>query len=145
MEHVVEAGSGRQLQLIGDIVDDGGDAVRPEEARLELPGRRYVKRGGGPLAQSEPDPIAHHVFDIPVVPIVVALVDGLGLLEADADVSEELVSFRHVLGDRRYPCFAGLIGANGGWVTVVDHPKRCVAEGGLVGSVVDVSRPRKPA
>jgi hypothetical protein len=57
MEHVVEAGSRRQLQLIGDIVDDGGDAVRPEEARLELPGRRYVKRGGGPLAQSEPDPI----------------------------------------------------------------------------------------
>jgi hypothetical protein len=37
MEHVVEAGSWRQLQLIGNIVDDGGDAVRPKEARLELP------------------------------------------------------------------------------------------------------------
>jgi hypothetical protein len=50
MEHVMEAGSGRQLQLIGDIVDDGGDAVRPEEVWLELPGRRHVKRRGGPLA-----------------------------------------------------------------------------------------------
>jgi hypothetical protein len=34
MEHDVEASSGRQLRLIGDIVDDGGDAVRPIEARL---------------------------------------------------------------------------------------------------------------
>jgi hypothetical protein len=34
MEHVMEACSGRQLQLIGNIVDDGGDAVQPIEARL---------------------------------------------------------------------------------------------------------------
>jgi hypothetical protein len=50
------------------------------------------------LAQSEPGPIAHLVSNIPVMPIVVMLVDGLGLLEAEADVSEELVSFYHVLG-----------------------------------------------
>jgi hypothetical protein len=140
MEHVVEAGSGRQFQLIGDIVDDGGDAVRPVEARLELSCRRHVKRRGGPLAQSEPDRIAHLVSDIPVMPVVVMLVHGLGLLKAEADVSEELVSFRHVLGDRRDPCLAGLIGADGGWVTAVDHPERCVAERGLVGGVVDVLR-----
>jgi hypothetical protein len=34
MEHVVDAGLGRWLQLIGDIVDDGGDAVWPIEAWL---------------------------------------------------------------------------------------------------------------
>jgi hypothetical protein len=32
------------------------------------------------------------------MPVVVTLVDGLGLLETEADVSEELVSFYHVLG-----------------------------------------------
>jgi hypothetical protein len=32
------------------------------------------------------------------MPVIVTLVDGLGLLEAEADVCEELVSFCHVLG-----------------------------------------------
>jgi hypothetical protein len=97
------------------------------------------------LAQSEPDPIAHLVSDIPVMPVVVTLVDGLGLLKAEADVSEELISFRHVLGDRSDPCLAGLIGADGGWVTAVDHPEWYVTERGLVGGVVDVLRPGEPA
>jgi hypothetical protein len=79
------------------------------------------------------------------MPVIVTFVDGLGLLEAEADVSEELISFRHVLGDRRDPCFTGLIGADGGWVTVIDHSEWSVMERGLVGGVVDVLRPGEPA
>jgi hypothetical protein len=97
------------------------------------------------LAQSEPDPIAHLISDIPVMPVIVTLVDGLGLLEVEADVIEELISFCHVLGDRRDPCFVGLIGADRGWVTAVDYLERCVVERELVGGVVDVLRSGEPA
>jgi hypothetical protein len=96
------------------------------------------------LAQSKPDPIAHLVSEIPMMPVVVTLVDSPGLLVAEVDVSEEIVSFCHVMGDRLDPWFLGLIGTDGGWVTTVDHPERCVTEHGLVGIGVDVLHPGEP-
>ena len=38
VEHVMDACSGRQREADGDVVDQLGDAIRPEEARLELAG-----------------------------------------------------------------------------------------------------------
>jgi hypothetical protein len=37
VEYVVEVGAGWKLQAVGDVVDDGGDAVRSVEPWLELP------------------------------------------------------------------------------------------------------------
>jgi hypothetical protein len=85
--------------------------------------------------QSKLDPIAHLISEIPMMPVVVMLVD----------VSEEIISFCHVLSDCLDPCFHGLIGADGGLVMTVDHPERCVTEHGLVGGVVDELRLGKPA
>jgi hypothetical protein len=79
-----------------------------------------------------------------MMPVVVTLVDSPSLLVAEMDVSEEIVSFCHVMGDRLDPWFLGLIGTDGGWVTTVDHPERCVTEHGLVGSGVDVLHPGEP-
>ena len=36
MEDVVKAGAIRQLQAVGDVVDDGGDSVRPVEAGFKF-------------------------------------------------------------------------------------------------------------
>ena len=37
VEHIMEPCTFRELQAVGDIVDDGGDTVWPVEAQLELP------------------------------------------------------------------------------------------------------------
>jgi hypothetical protein len=97
------------------------------------------------VAQTRPNPITHCIAVIPVMVVVEALVDGLSLLEAVTDVRKEFVTFRHVLGNHRHPRFAGLIRADGGWVSVVNHPERSVTERRLVGGVVDVLYPGKPA
>jgi hypothetical protein len=77
--------------------------------------------------------------------VVEALVNGLGLLKAVTYVCQELVPFRHVFGDCRHPRFAGLIRANGGWVSAINHSERSIEERRLVGNVVDVLCPGKPA
>jgi len=52
VEHIVKACAFRQLQTLGDLVDDGGDAVRPVEARLQLAGRRDVEGGRSALPKA---------------------------------------------------------------------------------------------
>ena len=52
VEDVVEACAGRKLQVVGDLVDDGSDAVRPVEARLQLAGRRDVEGGRSALPKA---------------------------------------------------------------------------------------------
>lgn len=97
------------------------------------------------MAQTKPHPIAHRIADVSVMVVVEALVDGLGLLQAVTYVRQELVTFRHVFGDCRHSRFAGLIRADGGWILAINHPERSVAERRLVGGVVDVLSPGKPA
>ena len=111
MELVVEASSRRQLEVVGDIVDDGGDTVWPVEAQLELPKCWRLEGSGGTLAEMEPDLVAHGMANVPVVPFVVALVDGLDLLKEVADVGEEFIHVCHALGLCRHPRLAGFIGA----------------------------------
>lgn len=88
MENVVDAGAGKQLEAVGDVVDDGNDAVGPIEAWLELPCRRCLEGGGDPLAKAKPEPVVDRVADLTMVLVVVALVDRLGLFEAVAGVDE---------------------------------------------------------
>jgi hypothetical protein len=100
-----------------------------------------MKRHGGANGAK---PNHHCKADVPVMVVVEALVDDLSLLEAVTDVLKELVTFRHVLGDRRHPHFVELMRADRGWVSVVNHPERSGAERRLVGGVVDVLCPGKP-
>ena len=37
MEDIVQPGAGRELEAVGDVVDDGRDAVRPIVPGLQLP------------------------------------------------------------------------------------------------------------
>jgi hypothetical protein len=97
------------------------------------------------VVQTEPHPIAHDIVDISVMVVVEALVDGLGLLKTVTYVSQELIPFHHVFGHCSYPRFVGLIHADGGWVSAINHPERSIAERRLVGNVVDVLCPGKLA
>jgi hypothetical protein len=62
--------------------------------------------------QAEPNPIADDEAELPVSLVIVTFVDRLGLLEAEANISKELIALRHVLGDRRYSCLPWLVRGN---------------------------------
>ena len=102
MEDVVEPSARGQSKAHRDSVDELSDAVRPEEARLELPFGHLGQGGGSMMTLVEQDPIANHVGDKAAKLVVVALLDRLGLFQPIADVCEELVVVRHVLGDSNH-------------------------------------------
>jgi hypothetical protein len=79
-----------------------------------------------------------------VVLVVDALLHRLCLFKAIADVVEEGQALLHLLGNRCDVGLAGLIGADGRGVLAIDHTKRSVTEGGLVGGVVCVLYPWQP-
>jgi hypothetical protein len=97
------------------------------------------------LAKAKECPVPNLICDLLVVLIILQLLDRLSLLEMEADVSQKGFPRFHFMCHRRHPCVVGLVGADGGQITVVDHVERGVVEGLLVGRVVDVLRPREPA
>jgi len=79
-----------------------------------------------------------------MLPAVVALMHQLRLLQAVADIGEEGGTFLQVASYSSHPGFSRLVRAEGGWVTAVDHVKRCLLERGLVSRVVHVLGPGEP-
>jgi hypothetical protein len=63
--------------------------------------------------------------------VTVVLLDRLCLLEAMADISQELVSFGHRLVHCSYSSVAIFIGPDGGRVSAIDHTERCLPQGRL--------------
>jgi hypothetical protein len=61
--------------------------------------------------------------------VIVALLDRLCLLEAMADVGQELTSFGHRLGHCSYSSVAVFIGPDGGRISAIDHAERCLSQG----------------
>jgi len=142
VEHVVKASVRRKLQAHGDIVDELDDAVRADEAGLELARGRPGEGGGGTLSKTKKSPIANLVGHRPMLSVVVALLHGLRLLQAVAHVGEESLTGFHVLGDCGNTSLTGLVRADGWRVTAVHHAKWRLTERGLVRRVVDVLSPR---
>ena len=128
MEDVVQPSVRRQGEAQGNLIYELGDTVRPEEARLELPFGRLGQEGDSMMVLAEQDPIANRVGDRAVKLVVVALLDRLGLFQPIADVCEELVVVRHVLGDNNYTRLARLIGVNGRRVVAIHHTEWRVVE-----------------
>jgi hypothetical protein len=83
-------------------------------------------------------PIAHLVHDMSVELLVVLLLDFLHLLQATADVYQELVMLLHAPRDCRHAGVAWFIGLGGRKVAPVDDAEWHVTQRGLEGSVVDV-------
>jgi hypothetical protein len=96
------------------------------------------------MTEVEQNPITHCIGDRAVQLVVVPLLDRLGLFQSVADVHQELVAVRHVLGDSGHACLARLIGANRQWVATIHHTEWCVLERRLVGRIVDVLGPGQP-
>ena len=144
MEHIVNASSGRQVEANGDVVDDLGDAIWPVVSGLQLAGARVGQGGDRAVSEAKKDPIAHHVGDVAVRPVVVVLLDLLRLFEAMTHIRQELVTVGDGAGHSRHPGVPRLIRPDRRRVTPIYNPERGVLERALVGGVEDVLRPRKP-
>jgi hypothetical protein len=57
------------------------------------------------MTKAQPHPIPDVVADVAVVFVVAALVDGLGLLQAGAGISQQLNARCHAFGHRSDPRF----------------------------------------
>jgi hypothetical protein len=53
VEHIMETGIRRELQAHGDVVDELADAVRADEAGLQLPGGSPGEGCGGTLSKTK--------------------------------------------------------------------------------------------
>jgi hypothetical protein len=128
VEDVVETGTCWQVEADGDVIDELGDAVRAVEAGLELPLGDLWQRGGGAVAEAEHHPVTHCIGHRAVRLVILLLLDSLRLLEPVADIGQELIPVRHVLGDGGHTSFAGLIRADRWRVTAVDDVEWSVPE-----------------
>jgi hypothetical protein len=128
MEHIMKTGAGWKIKADNHWVDELGDAVRHIVARLQLPLGWSLQRGCRAVAETQPNPIAHDVGDGMMALVVVPLGDCLGLLQAVAHISQQLVVVCHVLGDDSDSSFTWLIRADGGGFTPVDDLERSVLE-----------------
>jgi hypothetical protein len=144
MEDIMETSARRKLQAVGDVVDDGADAVQPVVARVKLARGGDLKGGGCAMMEAKPHLISNLKPQLPMILVVVVLVDGLGLLETQTNVREELVSYHNRLGHRRDTRIARLVRSDRRRVMAVDHSEGRVLERGLEGGVVQVLYPRKP-
>ena len=103
MKHVMQTCSCGQIEADGDVVDQLGDAVRPEVAGLELARRRLGQGGSGALAQSKESPVAYLIGYWTVACIIVVLLDLLSLLQPSTNVRQELVTLLHAAGHSSHP------------------------------------------
>lgn len=97
------------------------------------------------MAEAEPCPVPHAIGHNPMELVIGTLQDGLSLFEPVAYVGHEHVPVCHLLGDCCNSGLPRLIGADGWGIPTIHHPKWSVLQRGLVGGVVDVLDPRKPA
>jgi hypothetical protein len=134
----METCAGRELEAVSDVVDNSRHPIGPVETGPELPFGRHLQGGWSAMTQAQLDPIAHGVAGFTMILVVVALVDGLCLLQLAAGIGQELIPLSHAFGYRSDP---GLAGADGGRVAAIDDLERRVPEGSLKGGVVDVLRP----
>ena len=141
MEDIVQPGVGRELEAVGDVVDDGRDKVRPIVPGPQLPFGDAVEGGRCAMVETKPDPIPHALVNVAVMLVVEPLVDVLSLLQPGPSISQTIIVFRHGLGHHSHPGFARLIGTDGGWLTAVDELEWHGLERGLKGGVVDVFHP----
>ena len=79
MEDVVEPSSGQKCNTNGDGVDDLGDLIGPEEARLQLPCCGIGKGRDGAMTEAQQHLVAHGVSHRAVLLVVVPLLDRLCL------------------------------------------------------------------
>lgn len=133
-----------EVQACRHRADDRDDLVRPEESRPELAGGLDLQRSGRTVAKAEPHPVIHGEGHIPMVLVVKALVDRLGLLEPGTHILKKSVPVRHMLCHCCDARLARLVGANRRRITTVDNLEWCLLEGGLEGHVVHVLRPGQP-
>lgn len=75
MEPIMKTRARRQFQADNDIVDQFGDTVGADEARLELPRGRAWKGDGRALTEVQERPVADLVRHRAMLPVVVALLD----------------------------------------------------------------------
>jgi len=144
MKHIMNASSRWQGEADGGIVDQLGDAVRPEVAGLELAGDFLGPRRGCTLVEPKERPVPHLVRNVAVDLVIVQLLSRLGLFQPVAGISQELVALLHAFGDRCHPSISRFIGPDGLRITPVDDAEGRVLQGGLVGGVEDVFRPWQP-
>ena len=140
MEDVMEPSPRRKCNTNGDGVDDLGDLIGPEEARLQLPCCGVGKGRDGAMTEAQQHRVSHRA----VLLVVLPLLDRLCLFQPETNVLEELLALSHSLGHNSNPRFPRLIRADGRGITAIDNAEGRVTEGGLVRRVVDELCPREP-
>jgi hypothetical protein len=83
---------------------------------------------GWALPEPKKSPDAFLVGYRAVMLVVVFLLYCLRLFESVPDIVEEGRTIFHLLGDSHHTSLTGLVGADGGRVTSVDHPEWCLVE-----------------
>jgi hypothetical protein len=126
MEHIVQASLRWKGEADSDLVDQLGDAVGPEVARLKLAGGGLGQRRNRPLTKAEQHPIINLVRNSTMGLVVVTLLNRLSLLETSTDVGDEFLPFFHVLGNCCHPSVPRLVGPDGWWLAPVDDLERSV-------------------
>jgi hypothetical protein len=145
MEHIVDAGALRQLKTIGNATDALKHAkwARPSWPQLAL-GARVEGLLRGTMKKTQPDPRPHLELHVPVVGVVVAFRELLGLKEPLTNFSEHVVAAAKegvgVLRTSR----PWLVRQDGRRGTAVDDLEGRGAEGGMERSIVTILRPRQP-
>jgi hypothetical protein len=144
MESVMKLGARWQLQLVGDITDPfthlkGRVVLRTQHATAGDP-----QGGDWAVQQTEPDPIPRVELKLPMIADILKLVVVLCLLKPLTHLEEELVALCKLLVHRRQTRLIRRIGAQGRWLTVVDHLEQSRAKRGVQAGVVAVLRPSKP-
>jgi len=107
VEDIVQPGVGRELEAVGDVIDDGRDKVRPIVPGPQLPFGDAVEGGRCAMAETKPDPIPHALVNVAVMLVVEPLVDVLSLLQPGPSISQTIIVFRHGLGHHSHPVSPG--------------------------------------
>lgn len=128
----------RQLEAVSDGVDGSNDVVRSIEMRpMKLAIDRKLERSTCMMTKTEAHPVLYRVLDLPMGLVVVALLHGLSLLQAVANVREELVALLHGLSHCRHPR-TRLTHRNEWRAGSRDDLERRLLERSLQGGVADV-------
>ena len=97
------------------------------------------------MPESKKSPVTDLICDVAVDLVIVPFLHGLGLLQPEANISQELLPLLHAFGNRRHPRLPWLIGPDRGRIPAVDNAERCLPQRSLIGGVEDELRPGQPA
>ena len=123
MKHIMQLGTRRQLEANGDGVDELDYAVWPVVSGLQLALGDLGQGGRSAMPKAQEHPITHCIGNGAVQLVVVLLVDGPRLLQAIADVRQELLPVRHAPRDGSHASLTRFIRPDGGGIAAVDHPE----------------------